>query len=819
LKNKEECIIESFMKSNEFVIIHIIMGCSVMSISILSQEDGIEQICRLAAENKLVPIFGSGFTMGCKANKSKVPNGTEATELMKKVILDYCNELKPEDLEKSEFNEVSEYFYDLVPKDVKSTFFRDLFTEVEISGHKKELLEFPWPYAYTLNIDDGIERSQCFKAVLPYKNLNRPDSSIKLLYKLHGDAFTEVTYKTDENIVFSHKQYLLSITSEQNTDLLNNLIADYSQKNLIYIGCSLKNEPDIKYVFGKIDENANNNYRILLRSSIPSFKEKMDLKAYGINEIILIEDYDLFYKELVRTLQNSRIEDSVQNYKYKNPVISKENSKESTIAYFSGSRIFDEEKNTFYKGGMHVLRNCVNKVEDLLNNHSCVVIKGRRFSGKTYLLSSLCERQLKYTIYFFPSTSLADEQLLFNMLQNNNNSLFIFDSNSLSASCYRLISNSFTLLKSNNNKIITVANSNDNFIVESLNSGFIELSSMFYGKELTRINELADGYGLIVRKKKFSNLDYLHKLSKEQKIDMSLLKYPEKLSKNEKIILILLSVLDKVFLGDAIALGISTIDVRDFLHRFPIIVEEMPVEVYEASTHSSRKIVHNSKIVLLSVIRALSNEEVIECINLIVGKFNNSNDKHRYRIHIEVILFDTLNQLFGGKKGAGNLIFQVYESLEEKLSGNLHYWLQRAKSIYRLLPNSYMDLKEAYRYAKKAYVDGNDNIRSKASLTTSLICCLLHNLEPDKDAKTGYTIEAIELAYEAIFSDYYKFNNRFLSNELGGGRKRMNSYELITNVCNAYLKEFPKGSLLGIAGKILDELDKLKKDYNAFNVR
>lgn len=63
------------------------------------------------------------------------------------------------------------------------------------------------------------------------------------------------------------------------------------------------------------------------------------------------------------------------------------------------------------------------------------------------------------------------------------------------------------------------------------------------------------------------------------------------------------------------------------------------------------------------MLNTLPKNEIIESINYIVLKLK--NDRQRYRMYIEVILFDTLNQLFGGKHGAGHLIFQVYESLEK----------------------------------------------------------------------------------------------------------------------------------------------------------
>ena len=223
---------------------------------IISQNDAIERIAVLIKERNLIPVFGAGFSMNSRACDGVVPSGDKATELMKEILLKSCSDLKLDEIEDCDFNETAKLFYNL-SDEIKNDFFLKYFTGVKLGEVQKDFLEFSWPYAYTLNVDDGIENTKCFKAVLPYKNLKRPSSTIKLLYKLHGDAFTEVTYQESENVVFSSDQYLQAITDKKNKDFLKNLITDYSCNNMIFIGCSLKYEPDLKYVYGKSDHKTN----------------------------------------------------------------------------------------------------------------------------------------------------------------------------------------------------------------------------------------------------------------------------------------------------------------------------------------------------------------------------------------------------------------------------------------------------------------------------------------------------------------------------------------------------------------------------------
>lgn len=778
---------------------------------ILLQTDGINTLARLIRERNIIPVFGAGFTMNSSAYKGNVPNGSFATEMMKEILVEHCSKMNEDDVKDMDFNETSELFIDLVPKDIKTEFFKNYFTEVQIEMQQRELLQFNWPYAYTLNIDDGIENTTFFKPVLPYKNLNAPNTSIKLLYKLHGDAFSEVTYQTEENIVFSHKQYMRSINARENQDFLHNLKADFSTSNMIFIGCSLSNEPDLKYVYSMADHSTQ-TLKILVRDAELSFREEIRLNNdYGINTIILVEDYSYFYQELIKQVRKITAEDSLVNYKFKNPAIVVKDSKEDTINLLSGNPVFDESSNQFYKGGMHVLRNCVEDIENQLKENYCVIVKGRRFSGKTFALLSLCQRQKKYSIYYFPSTTFVDEQLVYLLLNSEHDSWFVFDSNSISSGCYKLLSNSYDLLKKSSNRLIIAVNSNDNFILESLQAGVVEVSSIFEGKELKQNLDKANSYGLIKRYPRNTNMDYLEMISRRQKINVpNLNNFPKKLSFSEQIMLLLLAASDKLFISDIMALGISLLDVAEFKKHFPVVVEEVPVDIDERSNHSSTKLVHNSKVVLMKLLDEIDKENIIKCIVQIVEMVK--DDRTRYRIYIDIILFDTLNQLFGGKSGAGNLIFEVYGKLEPYLNDSLHYWLQRAKSIYRLKANDIGKLKEAYSYSIKVYFDGGHAIESKAALTSSLISCLNSGLETDKAEKQYYLEQAIELGYEAVNSDYYRFNITYLNNELKP-RKRLNSYELMKNTCNKYMEYYCEHDILEKAEKLVKKLEEMEDKF------
>lgn len=78
------------------------------------------------------------------------------------------------------------------------------------------------------------------------------------MYKLHGDASFEAKYidsPDEENIIFSNSQYLKSISSDRNIYILNYLKSDLSGKVILFIGCSLNDESDLKYVCAQCQDD------------------------------------------------------------------------------------------------------------------------------------------------------------------------------------------------------------------------------------------------------------------------------------------------------------------------------------------------------------------------------------------------------------------------------------------------------------------------------------------------------------------------------------------------------------------------------------
>ena len=766
-----------------------------MDITYYNHDEGIQILTELLMEGKLTPIIGAGFTAGSKSKGGRVLNGSEATDKMKEMINEVNSSI---DLTQSDFNETSKYFYKLVSKEQRDRFFEKYFTRVKLEQDLVDFLALPWSYIYTLNVDDAIEKTELYFPVYPYLDpmLAKKGKSTRLVYKLHGDAAFEIAHNLEDNIVFSYTQYIKFLNSTKNTTIINAIQSDYKQKNLLYIGCGLKSEPDLEYIYEAAkSEVPVNGMRMVLRSGKVTSNEELNLESYGINTIIVVKSYREFYLDFVRVYKKLEAETKAELYPFSNPEIMDVSAdQQKTLEYFSGKDIFHIEENRFYKSGMHITRSVISVIENALKSTNAVILQGRRFSGKTNVLCTLAERSGKYEVLYFPSNTVCDEELIEQLLSKKKNALFLFDSNSLSEGAYQKVAYSFQQLQENGNKLVIAVNSNDALsLSDTLNAEIIYINYKFkYGsggkfeepEEIDVLNRAADKYGLIHRDKSNTNIDYLKRIIDEQKVQITLpFSTPDGYSKSEKMILFLLCVHDKLYYGDISVFGIKFRDVDTLLGKMNGIIEKKPVSKKEKSHHSTEKLVHNSKYVLLSIMNEFASNDIVEIVMNTVR--STVGDKTKERLYVEAVLFDTLNQLFGRKSGAGNTIYKIYDELEPLLNNNMDYWLQRAKSIYRYSPDNKEKLLDAYRYATKAYHDGNQRLRSKAALTLSLTCCLLSSVSENEEEKNQYELEAIDYAYEAVTSD--DFQKRGNASLYAAGQKQkvrhQKYYDTILKIC------------------------------------
>ena len=497
----------------------------------------------------------------------------------------------------------------------------------------------------------------------------------------------------------------------------------------------------------------------------------------------MVDSYERFYDDFLDKYVELQKDRREVLYEHLNPAEETVDDRHRVLELIAGKTIFDAEGNKFLKSNLHIRRNVVNEISEALDQEAVVLLKGRRFSGKTYVLCSLNEKYKTKDRVYFPSTSFADEDVVEKLMTTEKNSLFLFDSNSLTPDVYSLILNLIERLKEQKNQLVMAVNSNDNFILSRVKCPMIELNSKFVETEIDLSGKALDAFGLTRRKYNQTNIDFLYILANGQNIQIPFTRQ-EKIDFNpvERSVLIALSALDKLYYSDLIALNFPQRDVGILCKKMTPFIEIVPTGENETTRHSSLKLVHNSKIALIDLLKDFKVEEISESIIYIVKKYR--PDYSRRRLYIEVILFDTLSQLFTNRKNLKNLIATIYENLQPLLENDLHYWLQRAKSIYRT-NSSEKALEEAYSYAKKAYLDGKPDLKTKAALTSALISCAIG--EKVVSQSIEYYEDAVNLSHEAVFSEYFRINPNYLATELPI-KRNTHSKRRIRRACNYVIK-------------------------------
>lgn len=248
----------------------------------------------------LIPIIGSGFTRNCSSFRGKVPSGNDYRRYMIGRILEAEPSLsvEKERLEKETFSNISSMYHKVVPNEAQEQYLWNNFTRVAIEDKKKDLLSLPWPYIYTLNIDDGIEKNSDYCRVI---NANRPVNdhifdSEKCVIKLHGDVYDMLSYTDSHSEVFTQEQYITSL--KKNDTLLSKLKHDSIFQNLLFLGCSLDDEIDLLYSFVPTETQGNQTARYICVTQKPSFFDELKYEKYGITHCIVFDSYDSIYDEL-----------------------------------------------------------------------------------------------------------------------------------------------------------------------------------------------------------------------------------------------------------------------------------------------------------------------------------------------------------------------------------------------------------------------------------------------------------------------------------------------------------------------------------------
>lgn len=690
---------------------------------LISSEETRDFFIQAFKTNKLVPILGAGFSCGMPARKRNyIPTGKQLKEYMIKVI---CNERKDFNetmLKEKNFSWISERFFKCDIDEIADYFF-DNFTGIKFIGvnKRKFLNEVSWPYVYTLNVDTAIESSDNDWEVF-YPNCDFINKSVydkKKLYKVHGDINHFCKTKNIDDLIFSETQYIKSL--EANSIFHDMLAADCNGKNLLYIGCSLEDEIDIKYSVIS-DSNRNKNpvsaRRIYVTAEdIESDPIKIeDLESFQITHYIELdknEDYEMFYEFVTNCYNESLKEAKNPNDYYEVKKIEiLDGNRELNLQYLINSMQESQLLKPHYffeKSGFDLGK---------LNTQKINVFVGRRFSGKTLFAYNILDHFEDRKKYFISSKeTIADENLI--SLLNEHNILIVFDANSITEEQLTLICKTYREQKSKTNIVCILMNSFDDIVnVISYYSDELEIKDLSFKGYLTeeenkQISSKLNDMGILAFNKKQTILDNTLRIA--NKLNRNYLDKYTVEDKNELVLLIWIAVNKKAYLEEIISLGLYR-SYGKTVEKFSPILEIERNHIGENYEHSSIKIICNAPIALLQILNSYAypiNTEIGSVIkkqhfdgvcsaiyHILMSYEKRDADKVK-----KFLMFDILNDIFSRqyskeniekllrenhdeKKlyGAAALIQAIYENDEiQKLkSGEPNYWLQRAKSLYIL---------------------------------------------------------------------------------------------------------------------------------------
>ena len=713
------------------------------------------ELKNLFVAGNLIPFIGSGFSKNAKTGSGNtVLDGYDLINFMKDKFVEYHADKKDRIRNKDDFPSVAMLYLKYVPSEVQLQVLFDYFINVDLEVKKSDFLKAGWPYIYTLNIDDGIERAlQEYQVILPYRKLHTKSiTTNKCIFKLHGDANYESLYRDEKNLVFSLDQYLISL--RDNSDLLALIQSDYKTKSILIIGCSLDNEIDLKYAVLTNDGfDRDRNNRFYITKNEPCEDKKENLENLGISKIVLVEGYDElydFFSSIQRTKNNL-----VELYKFKgyNTILDRNDN----IDYYLGQYIIED---SIPKYKVMVTREKEHTKWDALKNANTVLVIGRRITGKTTFLINLLAPLSSRPVYFFSSQISVSVDFM-KELEKLTNSIFVFDSDSILPDNLDIFNNFFKKISDNNNKLIVAANKSDRLFIALFNRMdfdlLIEIDKFPTEAEVYAINNATAGFGIPNISYKTSFIDNIARLNKTIYKNRKSI-FPQldvyNIQQVDTIIFILLASVNKVYYITFRHLGISLHQLHEFAEKYAPAVELYKTFEIESNMHSGIKLLANSRYWIISALADICKNNqtlIIDAVVEIVSKLYFTRDS--FYCARQVLLFDNFNAIFSlFDTGVRHIPYSVYEKLNSILKDEPDYWLQRAKAIFRL-SSRLEELKLAHEYAYKALIDfeTKDKYSEKAVLTLAMIAgkrCKLTGYCDDELIQ-----EAIGWYYQAIISE------------------------------------------------------------------
>lgn len=706
------------------------------------------KLAKLIHERKLIPVIGSGFTRGCPAKEGSVPSGEDMTNHMKEFLSKkYDKEIS--EFAKASFSKLCTGFDKQTSVVEKFEYFSSKFTKVKINKNQLDFLSLDWPYLYTLNIDDGIEGNSCFEVILPKKEFyDRYIEEFNSVFKIHGDVHNYLKYlDSDENreeIIFNKKQYIDSLKS--NKKMLAKFEDDFGTNNLLYIGCSLDDEPDLLSVISEALKNSHTHRETYYVSDRELDQEMQDsLEDYGITTCVVISDYNLFYSTILKQVASlPKTKTSFIDF-YLEPEVVHLSKDDSNLNFMlsSDNLIPALYKRKIFRPHFFIERDVVaHKIlEELRFNSPIHIIYGHRISGKTYCLFGVYEKIKDKERYFFPSNTQITDSTIDEIISKKNVALF-FDTQVLTPRQLTKLIDAKDKLLENDIYVISCINTSDRYVVnliaDNINYKATPLNNVFSRDEAFALNSIFESsnmprFGFVENifdkvknrniKRYFTVLDNLFRIAIKFGEKHAHYAYP-KLSaisaEQDLAIIILLATQQAITSYDMYYFDIVK-ECSEFSDKFPMLAAWIYIDDGLSRKGSKQRLNANTRYYLLKILGEYSGDTkkhsaIIDAYKYIYDKIAEAEDESFdiTRKMLDYVKFDVINDIFYRKNNsAPQLIKNIYEALEPDMNTNSQFKHQRAKSILWLSKDDFEEISKAIGYIDLAYHNTETLLRTR----------------------------------------------------------------------------------------------------------
>ena len=746
----------------------------------------LEMLSNAFSDNNLVPVLGAGFSRGCQTGNARtVPSGEGfRQEMVDHIIKD--KGYAPEKIKKIRgrtFSAVSDLYFnpDFVDSETVNYHLKSAFQSVQLDDLKSSFInDIDWPYLYTLNVDDAIERNSNYITVLPYeKSLSENSKLCPTLFKLHGDINYELRHD-ESRLIFQKRDYLKSLN--ENKKMLELLKLDMINKNIIYIGCSLYDELDISSLVAQENISGRRNTKniVFLSSRLDDIDEQ-DYLSVGINCAIIFEPgkYEQIYQTIIKAYQLSasktksldifkgkidELEDGFEeNQSFLVKGIIELNNSQSTnkkiIPYYYSQRITEGD------------------VFDSIKSNQITILQGKRVSGKTLLAYHVLNRIKDKSIYIVESNQRIDSNSLLQLI-GQKNSIIFFDHGSLIKENYSTIRMNRNQLRENNTSLLicSIDNDNDNDADYYLNkpgsdTGVVTLLSTISPTELKTINEKAIKAKLPTFTEGKFLLDKIYNVFTiigENTLISSIGKSEELFS-----LLYIIAIRHRITGEEIHFSGLDKERILEIAEQHNPYLQIEKINPVEQNDHTNYKIVSYANSWVVSVLRYIFREKGVDWCSEVLMKLFSSSYKSSKTFVIELRKFDSLNFVFTSEQnGAGTLILNLYDKLKALEGNEPEFYVQKSKAYFNMYHASGLSKKidECIQELNIAYTWAKTSRRLKTQQNISHIkasLCLKKVVSMDMP-----DIQSIVLTINSIHQTINEQGNHSYNSELFRGKSK-----------------------------------------------